>query len=465
MSHYNPFKRLHTLACCLLLTQLAFATTPSSKPIYPELTAAALKSDKAYELLESLTTEVGPRMPGTPGDALGVAWAVKTFKALGYDKTYTEAVTYPVWERGVETGAVISPFPQKMQLTALGGSVGTSKKGITGVVVEFADYAALQAAPDESVRGKIAYISNRMERSRDGAGYGKAVIARSAGASAAAKKGALALLIRSIGTDSTSRNPHTGMMRYDNTPTRIPAAALSHIDADLLSNMLKRKAPVQFQLRLDARIRKGDYTGANVIGELTGSKQANEIVVIGGHLDSWDLGNGALDDGAGVVITMMAGALAKADAIASKKPLKRTLRVIAFANEEQGLHGGNQYAKANAGTILATHIIAAESDFGAGRIYQFDTKLPEAALGRLAPLHGAFAGLGIVAGDNLARGGPDLTAMAALGVPMAELAQDGTNYFDIHHTAEDTLDKVEPEALKQNVAAYALFARFFTTDW
>ena len=458
-------KTVTALACSLLLTQLAFAETPTTKPIYPELTAAALKSGKAYALLESLTTEVGPRMPGTPGDALGVAWAIKAFKALGYDKIYTEAVTYPVWERGTETGSVISPFPQKMQLTALGGSVGTLKTAINGVVIEFADYAALQAAPDELVRGKIAYISNRMERSRDGSGYGKAVIARSAGASAAAKKGALALLIRSIGTDNTSRNPHTGMMRYDNTPTRIPAAALSHIDADLLSNMLKRKTPVQFQLRLDARIRKGDYTGANVIGEITGKTLVNEIVVIGGHLDSWDLGTGALDDGAGVVITMAAGALVKADAITSKKPLKRTLRVVAFANEEQGLHGGNQYAKANTENILATHIIAAESDFGAGRIYQFDTKLPEAVLPRLAPLQRAFAKLGVAAGDNLARGGPDLTAMAALGVPMAELAQDGTHYFDIHHSAEDTLDKVDPEALKQNVAAYALFARFFTTDW
>lgn len=465
MLRSKPTRFLNGLACCLLLSQPAFAKTPSTKPIYPELTANALKSDKAYELLESLTTEVGPRMAGTPGDALGVAWAVQAFKALGYDKTYTEAVSYPVWERGVETGAVLSPFPQKLTLTALGGSIGTGKAGLQGDVIEFADYAALQAAPESAVRGKIAYISNRMTRARDGSGYGKAVIARSAGASAAAKKGALALLIRSIGTDSSSRNPHTGMMRYDNTPTRIPAAALSNIDADLLSNMLGRGKPVRIALRLDARIRKGLYTGANVIGEMTGTRKPNEVVVIGGHLDSWDLGTGAIDDGAGVVITMAAGALVKQDAIASKKPLKRTLRVIAFANEEQGLYGGNQYAEKHRQTLLSTHTIAAESDFGAGRIYQFDTRLPTDQLPRLAPLHAAFTELGIAAGDNLARGGPDLTAMSALDVPMAELAQDGTNYFDIHHTAEDTLDKVVPEDLQQNVAAYALFARFFTTDW
>jgi carboxypeptidase Q len=359
MLRSKPTRFLNGLACCLLLSQPAFAKTPSTKPIYPELTASALKSDKAYALLESLTTEVGPRMAGTPGDALGVAWAVQAFQALGYDKTYTEAVSYPVWERGVETGAVLSPFPQKLTLTALGGSIGTGKAGVQGDVVEFADYAALQAAPESAVRGKIAYISNRMTRSRDGAGYGKAVIARSAGASAAAKKGALALLIRSIGTDSSSRNPHTGMMRYDNTPTRIPAAALSNIDADLLSNMLKRGQPIRIALRLDARIRKGMYTGANVIGEITGTGKPDEVVVIGGHLDSWDLGTGAIDDGAGVVITMAAGALVKQDAIASKKPLKRTLRVIAFANEEQGLYGGNQYAEKHKQTLLTTHIIAA----------------------------------------------------------------------------------------------------------
>jgi len=339
-------KRLSQLGAFLASSLVALniqadALAAKAALIYPELSANALKSDKAYALLESLTTEVGPRMAGTPGDALGVAWAVKAFKALGYDKTYTEAVTYPVWERGIETGAVLSPFPQKLQLTALGGSIGTGKKGVQGDVVEFTDYAELQAAPESAVNGKIAYISNRMTRSRDGSGYGKAVIARSAGASAAAKKGAIALLIRSIGTDSTSRSPHTGIMRYDNTPTRIPAAALSNIDADLLSNMLKRGQPVRIQLRLDARIRKADYTGANVIGEMTGALKPDEIVVIGAHLDSWDLGTGALDDGAGVVITMAAGALIKQDAIASKNPLKRTLRVIAFANEEQGLYGGN----------------------------------------------------------------------------------------------------------------------------
>jgi carboxypeptidase Q len=431
---------------------------------YQDLRTAALADTRAYDLLESLTTEVGPRMPGTAGDAAGVAWAIRNMERLGFSVS-TEAVKYPVWERGVEECQVLSPFPQKLTVTALGGSIGTKAKGLTAEVVAFPDYAALVAADASLLRGKIAYIANRMERSRDGSGYGQAVIARSAGASAAAKKGAVALLIRSIGTDANARTPHTGMMRYDNTPTRIPAAALSNVDADLLSNILKRGQPVRLKLRLDARTRKADYTGSNVIGDFKGSDKANEIVLLGAHLDSWDLGTGALDDGAGVAITMAAAVLAQEHAVRSGKPLRRTLRVVLFANEEQGLYGGNQYAANRRDSLLSTLIIAAESDFGAGRIYQFDTKLAANQLMGLSPLLQALAPLGITYGNNDASGGPDLRAMAQLGAPVAELAQDGTGYFDIHHTAADTLDKVDPEALKQNVAAYAVFARFFATDW
>jgi carboxypeptidase Q len=415
-----------------------------------ELRERALAGSRAYELVESLTTEVGPRLAGTPGDARAVAWAKAKFEALGYDRVYTEPTTFPVWRRGLERAEVLHPFPQRLALTALGGSVGT-KRPLEAEVVEFATLDALIAAPAESLRGRIAYIANRMERFRDGHGYGVAVTARGRGAVEAAKKGASALLIRSIGTDS-DRLPHTGMMRYEAGVTEIPAAALSNPDADLLSNMLRRGQPVRLRIEIDAGL-QGEATSYNVIGEITGRARPDEVVVIGGHLDSWDLGTGAIDDASGVALTMAAGALIGELA----QPPARMIRVIAYANEEQGLYGGKAYAAQHAGEI-AQHVIGAESDFGAGRIYGFNSNAPAHARAALLQIAAALEPLGI---DYLpARGGagPDIGPMTTAGMTWAWLGQDGTDYFDYHHTANDTLDKVDAKALDQQVAAYAVFA-------
>ena len=415
-----------------------------------ELRERALAGSIAYELVESITTEVGPRMAGTPGDARAVAWAKAKFEALGYDRVYTEAVTFPLWRRGHERAEVLQPFPQPLTLTALGGSVGT-RRPLEAEVVEFATLDALKAAPADAARGRIAYISNRMERFRDGHGYGVAVPARGVGAVEAAKKGALALLIRSIGTDS-DRLPHTGAMRYEAGVAAIPAAALANPDADLLSNMLRRGQPVKLRLDIDAGT-KGEATSYNVIGEITGRSRPDEVVVIGGHLDSWDLGTGAIDDGAGVALTMAAGALIGA----LEQAPARTIRVIAYANEEQGLYGGKDYAARHAGEV-AQHVIGAESDFGAGRIYGFNSNAPAHARGALLQIAAVLEPLGI---DYLpARGhaGPDIGPMVEKGMAWAWLGQDGSDYFDYHHTANDTLDKVDAKALDQQVAAYAVFA-------
>lgn len=425
-----------------------------------QLRESALKSDQAYELLDSLTTEVGQRLAGSANDAKGVLWAKAKFAELGFDRVYTEPVSYPVWERGEESLVATAPFEQSFSVSALGGSMGTGAKGVQANVIEYADFAAVNAAPANSARGKIVFINHAMTAAKDGSGYGQVVLGRVAGASAAAKLGAVALLIRSVGTD-VSRNPHTGVMRYDNTPTRIPAAAIGTVDADLLSKMLKRDANVKLHLRLGARTRKGDYVGANVIGEITGSTYPEQIVAIGGHLDSWDLGTGAIDDGAGVVVTMAAAALIGAQPAAPK----RTVRVVLFANEEQGVYGGKAYAAARqkAGEVKNQYI-AAESDFGAGRIYALRTRLSEERLAGIAPLLRALAPLDIVLGNNEAGGSADFGPMRELGAPVADLLQDGTQYFDIHHTANDTIEAVDPEALKQNVAAYAVFARFFADE-
>ena len=454
------------VAASLLIISLSgsalAAETPVATIIDPlaEVRETALKSDQAYALLESLTTDVGQRLAGSANDAKAVAWAKAKFIELGFDRVYTEPVKYPVWTRGEESLVSVSPSAHQFSVAALGGSMGTGTKGVEAEVVQFSDFKSLSEAAPDSASGKIVFINYQMLRARDGSGYGPAVISRVAGASAAAKLGARAIIIRSIGTDQT-RNPHTGVMRYDNTPTRIPAAAIGNVDADLLAMLIKRGKPVTLKLQLGARTLKGEYLGANVIGEITGATKPAEIVAIGGHLDSWDLGTGAIDDGAGVAITMSAAALIGAQTT----PPKRTIRVVLFANEEQGIYGGKAYAAARMqGNEVLQQVIAAESDFGAGRIYSLKTKLSEARLSGLTPLLRELAPLGISLGANDAGGGPDFGPMLEAGAPVADLKQDGTKYFDIHHTASDTIDQVDPEDLKQNVAAYAVFARFFADE-
>lgn len=452
-----------------LVTSLAigFAAVPA-QAADPALSANDLKTaaslrdqanggSMAWDIVESLTTEVGPRMGGSEADPRAVAWAVAKLQSLGFDRVWTEPVTFPNWRRERERAQVLSPYPQPLHVTALGGSVGTPADGIEAEVVELADMAALRAAPAHSLDGKIAYVSYRMKRSRDGNGYGPAVAARVDGASEAARKGAIALLIRSVGTDH-DRLPHTGVMQYAESNgtaaplTRIPAAALSNPDADLLTNMIRRGQPVR--LRLDMDVGPGEeFTSYNVIGEITGSEHPEQVIVIGGHLDSWDLGTGAIDDGAGVAITMAAGAIIGALPTSPK----RSIRVIAYANEERGLFGGKAYAKRYADQT-DNHVLGAESDFGAGRIYALRAGVADTARPLIAQIGEVLAPLGIVTETTGGGPGPDIGPMAAQGMAWAQLAQDGSDYFDYHHTANDTLDKIDPRALDQQVAAYAVLA-------
>lgn len=410
----------------------------------------AQSTQGGYEIVESLTVEVGPRMAGTPGDAAAVKWAVAKFKELNFDKVWTEPVTFPRWERGEERAEVVSPYPQELLVTALGYTVGTPNEGLTAEVVEVPSLAALTTTAPEEVAGKIVFINNSMQRTKDGSGYGKAVIARASGAAEAAKLGAAAVVIRSIGTDS-HRFPHTGVMRYQDQVARIPAAALSNPDANQLELMLDR-GPVTLRLTLTARD-LGTATSANVIGEITGRERPEEVVIIGAHLDSWDLGTGALDDGAGVGITMEAARLIGQ---LDQHP-RRTIRVVLYANEESGLYGARAYAEQHEND-LENHIIGAESDFGADLIYAFLARVDPASQPVIDAISEQLAPLGIAYAGTQAYGGPDLSPMRERGMPVATLAQDGTDYFDYHHTADDTLDKIDPKKLQQNVAAYAVFA-------
>ncbi len=419
--------------------------------IAQQLRDEALKSSKGYSIVESLTTEVGPRMAGTAGDAAAVVWGEAKLKELGFDKVWKEPVTFKTWKRGIETAEVVAPFPQPLVITALGFSIGTAPEGLSAEIKAYDTLDDLKKAPENDAKGKIVFIKYRMKKARDGSGYGPAVAARGSGAVEAAKKGAVGILIRSIGTDS-HRMAHTGMMRYSAEVQKIPAAALSAPDADLLENMLNRDKPVTVKMTLGA-YDGPEYTSYNVIGEITGSEKPEEYVLIGGHLDSWDLGTGALDDGAGIAITAAAAELISR---LPERP-KRSIRVVMFANEEQGLVGARAYAEAHKDE-LHNIITAAESDFGAGPIWRIDSRVKPEALPVAKKIAELLKPLGIKYGNNRAGGGPDLIPLRQKGISVFSLRQDGTDYFDFHHTPDDTLDKINKEHLDQNTAAYVVFA-------
>lgn len=413
-------------------------------------TIAATDNQLAYQLVEELTVEIGPRLAGSPADAKAVAWASNKFKLLGYDKVWTEEFKTPFWQRGIARLEVTSPFPQSLVLTALGGSVGTDANGIDASVVMFNSLDDLMLAKPEQVRGKIVFINKAMQKDKLGSQYGTVVGARSKGAVEAARLGAKALLIRSIGT-SSNRFAHTGKMSYEEGVAKIPAAAISVPDAIQLSKILAR-AP-EAKLRLTMQTESQDAISHNVIAEITGSERPDEIVLISAHLDSWDQGTGALDDGAGVGLVMATGALLKQQG----RP-KRTVRVVLFGNEEGGLVGARAYAAKHAAE-LKNHVLASESDFGAGKIWQFETKFGPESLATAAQIQQQLAPLSIALGGNKAYGGPDVSVLAALGVPVVTLEQDGTDYFDYHHTPNDTLDKINPADLEQNLQAWLLMTR------
>ena len=411
-------------------------------------------STLSYDIVESLTTEVGARMVGTPGADAATDWAVAKMKALGFDNVWVEESQAQLWQRGDLTASITAPYPHKVVAIALGGSVGTNGQPINAEVAYFADLTALQAGPQGSLKGKIAYVGYRMEHLIDGHGYGKAVGARVAGASAAAKKGAMAFIMRSVGTD-TNRIGHTGMMRYEEGVVKIPAVALSNPDADLLENMLRREQPVTFSLNTSASGPTGDtVTIANVIGEVTGAEQPDELITLGAHIDSWDVGTGAIDDGIGIGIVLAAGHYI---AGMEQRPA-RTIRVILFAAEEIGLVGVRDYV-AQHKADMPQHMLGAEWDFGNGRIYELEPGVGPQALASVRDFANYLAPMGVgLASTNTAKGQSDMSLLGEAGQPAFNFAPDGLDYFDYHHTENDTLDKVDQDALKVNTTIYTLFA-------
>ncbi|HET9474625.1 MAG TPA: M20/M25/M40 family metallo-hydrolase [Steroidobacteraceae bacterium] len=445
------------LLAASLLSFLACASAAEKAPAFlkADLTAAntlrqrALEDSGAWQLLESLTTEVGARPAGSAGDKAAVAWSLREMQRLGFANVRSMEVMVPHWVRGEANFQVLTPWPQSMPTLALGGSVGTPPEGIEADAVMIKDLEALKNLPAGAVRDRIVYFSNRMERTRDGSGYARAVTVRAAGASAAAALGASGVVIRSVGT-SDERFPHTGALRYSADAPRIPAFAISNPDADALERQFASGKPVRLRMSSNSR-ELPQQRSANVIGEVPGTDRASEIVILGAHLDSWDPGVGAIDDGAGVAIMM---SVAKLIQDLDSRP-RRTIRVVLFANEEFGTSGSRVYLAASEATV-SQHVLGFEADFGAGPVWRLASRVNPGQLKAVDQIFRALAPLKLERGNNEARGGADLDGLSKLGMPILDPALDGTHYFDVHHTANDTLAKADPAALRQAVAAYAV---------
>lgn len=452
------------------LTALAFAAllsagtgTAAEKPttlsadalkIAATLREQALQDDVAYNVVAGLTTEVGARLAGSEADQRGRDWMVAKFKALGFDKVWTEPVTFPKWVRRSESASLVAPYPHALAVTALGYSAATPAGGLRGELIAFDSLDALKNADANSVRGKIVYIgAERMHANSEGSGYGKGSSIRVTGPSIASQKGAAAFVLRSVGSDN-NRLAHTGVTRFVDGVEAIPAAAVSNPDADLIDAVLKTGKPVTMLLSLDVGM-DGTYTGANVIAEISGrDKASRQYFLTGGHLDSWDLGTGAIDDGAGVAIATAAAHLIGQ---MEQRP-RRSIRVVAFANEESGLYGGNAYGERHREEI-GNAVLGTESDAGADRIRKITATVKPSSRAAVDSIAEVLKPLGIEYDATApGAGGSDLSAVHAVGMAGLSLHQDTTRYFEWHHTANDTLDKIDPEQLRQNVAAYVVVA-------
>jgi carboxypeptidase Q len=414
---------------------------------------AALADGTAWRLLQSLCTEVGARPAGSAADAKAVAWAQAAMRRLGLQQVRAEPFAMRAWQRGPAQARLLTPAPQDLVMAALGNSVAAPAGGIEADIAWYADLAALRADTSTRAQGRIVFIDQKMFRARDGRGYGPAVGARINGAVEAAKRGALALGIRSIGTDQ-ERIAHTGAMRYEIGVPRIPAFAISVPDADALAALHAQGQTLRLKLQLQAQS-DVDAQSANVIGEVPGTDLAHEVVLISAHLDSWDLGQGAVDDGAGVAIVTAAAALLKRMNLQAR----RTVRVVLFGNEENGFDGARTYGDRYGSQ---THQWVGESDFGAGRVWGMNSRVNPGALPLVQQMAKVLAPMGVAwatEGVNTGTPGPDAAVlMRRHKWPAVQLSQDGTHYFDVHHTVHDTLDRVDPATLPQNVACWAVTA-------
>ena len=468
----SAFPRLAT-AALLAVSLHAHAQAPGPlaiqyKPAADQLIAASLADQQGYANLTYLCDHIGKRISGSEPLASAIAWSEDLMRKEGLVNVHTQPATVPHWIRGQESGEIIAPVHKTLHLLGLGMSVATPPEGLTAETVVVPDFAALQKLGRAGVQGKIVVFNAPY------VGYGQTVMYRTGGPSQAAALGAVAVLVRSI-TPLAAQLPHTGTTSYNEAQPKIPAAAISIEDALLLARLqvegLPAKVHLQMQAHLDAPVPM-----ANVIGEIPGSEHPEQVVVLGGHIDSWDVGQGAQDDGSGIMATLAAVHIIQQSGLKSK----RTIRLVFWVNEENGGAGGKAYRAALTPEQLKNHVAAIEMDGGAeppigygfgpagDRVRRQPGKSTPPPAPTLSPAEQhSFALLEDIAsllapiGANTIRhggGGSDIAPITADGVPSLGETTTGAHYFDWHHTEADTLDKVNPEDFRKNIASLAVMA-------
>ena len=430
----------------------AFADPPTPDALRAGAAAVrdrALHDSAAYDYIESLSVDVGPRLAGSEASERATEWAEARLNSLGFANVRREPFQITAWLRGPEEAEITAPHPQTLAIIGLGGSVPTPPDGIEAEIVVVRTYADLLAAPPGAFDGKIAVLTQPMVRTQDGSGYGADNPPRRQGPSEAARRGAVAYLVRSLATGE-SRAPHTGALNYASDAPKIPAAALSVIDAELIDRLAARGVPIRVRLKLASTTKPA--TVWTVEGEFRGSLHPDQIIQLGGHLDSWDPGTGSIDDGAGMAIAVAAAKLA-----AAQNPPRRTIRVALFGAEEM------DFARpAFAAAHLAEKdriVVIGESDIGADRAWRVALPGGSRAAPEMKTYAEVIAPLAVNVSPDPSRGSGDDTAdLVRAGVPAFAVSQDASRYFDWHHSSEDTLDKVDRDQLNQAVATWAAFA-------
>lgn len=443
------------LLSILALPGFQGAPPPERAEVVRRLVTDALARGEAYSKLQDLCREAPHRLAGSPGNANAVAWALRRMEADGLVHVRAEPCAVPHWERGrIARLEVVGAEPNTapaLPILALGGSVATKKGGLRARVVRVQSFDELHAL-GAAARGKLVFFDRPMDPAELDPfhAYGKAVDQRSQGAIEAARVGGIGAIVRSM-TLRLDDLPHTGAMRYEDGVEKVPAAAVSTAGAARLAALLREKPEVELEFELDCATLP-DGEGANVIGEIVGRERPDEFVVVGGHLDAWDVGQGAHDDGAGCVEAMEALRLVRASGFVPR----RTLRCVLWTNEENGLRGGRAYAKGHAAE-LDRHVLALESDRGGFAPRGFETNATGTAfeeLARIVALLEPYGAGRLVAGG----GGADTSPIEAAGKNVAEFLPDPSRYFDVHHCARDTIEAVHPRELEHAAGVIAAFA-------